>query len=193
MEGLLLSQYQGSTNLIEYYMAYLSEMDFLFESIERVYIGMFLTAAVGKQLDVLGIILGQSRSVILPQIWFGFQGALDVDKMADEAAPASGGLFKSEGLGTGSVTPLDDETYRRLLLAKASVLNSDTADVNTAYHLISILLNRIPSTFKITDLGDRKVELTIESAAVAVSEISLILYATKYFVPAGITFTINQV
>jgi hypothetical protein len=174
-------------------MAFISEFDFLFESIQQVYEGRLLENAVGEQLDIIGVILGQSRSVILPQFWFGFVGALDVTKMADEATPAEGGMFKSEGVGAGAVTPLDDETYRRLLKAKASLLNSETIDVNTTYHFVSVLLGMIPGTFKLTDLGSRKMELTLANSEVSDTNLSLILYATKYFVPAGVTFTINQV
>ena len=195
MEELLLSQYESSVNLKEYFSAFILEADFLFETVQRVYEERFLEAAVGSQLDVIGIILQQPRTVILPQLWFGFDGALDVDRMADEATPARGGTFRSEDIGTGVLTPLDDLVFRSLLKAKASIMNADSIDVNTIYHFISVLLNRVPQTFSMEDgpSGLRSVQLTISRDEVSGAEISLILYATKYFVPAGITFTINQV
>jgi len=193
MEGLLLNQYQNSPNLQEYLMAFISELDFLFETTQRVYEERFLDKAVGAQLDVIGIILQQPRTVILPELWFGFQGGLNVDKMANESAPAIGGMFKDEATGYGDITPLSDVHYRRLLMAKASIMNSTTIDINTAYHVISLLLERVPSNFKIEDLGSRSIQLTISTTNVSDTEVSLILYATKYFVPAGITFTINKV
>jgi len=195
MEKLLLGQYENSTNLKEYFSAFVLEADFLFETVQRVHDERFLEVAIGYQLDVIGIILQQPRTVILPQLWFGFVGALDVDGMADEATPARGGVFKSEDVGTGVLTPLEDVLYRNLLKAKASITNSNSIDVNTVYHFLSLLLGRVLQTFSLEEgpTGLRSVQLSIDRDEVTGTEISLILYATKYFVPAGITFTINQV
>ena len=195
MEELLLSQYKNSPNLKAYLSAFVLEADFLFETVQMVHDGRLLEEAIGEQLDVIGIILQQPRTVILPQLWFGFDGALDVDQMADEATPARGGIFRSEDVGSGLLTPLDDLTFRNLLKAKASIMNSDTIDVNTSYSFVSVLLNRVPATFSFEEgpSGFRSMQLTLDRDEVSGAEISLILYTTKYFVPAGITFTINQV
>ena len=200
MEGLLLDQYTNSPLLKEYFMAFIAELDFLFEQVEEVYFGRFIDRAIGFQLDVIGEVLQQSRSVILPTVWFGFQGATDVDGMADEATPAYGGLFKDENIGEGTLTALDDTLYRRMLLAKAILLNRDSMDISLAYYVISILLNRVPSTFELRDgdsgipaIRDRQVDLLISRSAITEQETGLLLYMTKYFVPAGVTFTITKV
>lgn len=199
MEGLLLTQYQNSPNLKEYFMAYISEMDFLFEQIEEVYLGRLIENAVGEQLDVIGIILQQSRAIILPGLWFGFQGALESEGMADEAIPDEGGLFRDENV-EGVVTPLDDQTYKKVLLAKAVVSNRNSADLGLAYYVISILLGRIPSVFELRDettvgagIGKRQIDLLIPTSAVSGAELVLITYMARYFVPSGIVFTITQV
>ena len=193
MEGLLLNQYQNSPDLQEYYMAFIAEFDFLFETIERVYFGRFIENAVGAQLDVIGIILQQSRAVELPQIWFGFQGAIGADGFADEATPTVGGMFRSEDSEGFTITPLDDLTYKRLLLAVAYATNRDDASIDMAYYIVCLLLGRVPQTLAIVDLGLKRVELQLERDEVTDAEVSLILYAKKYFVPAGVNFTINQV
>ncbi len=199
MEGLLLSQYANSPNLKEYYMAFMSELDFLFEQIEEVYFGRFLDFAVGVQLDTLGIILQQSRAVILPKTWFGFFGAPNIAGMADEATPALGGLFKDEYTGNGDITELDDITYRKMLMAKAAVLNRDSADLSLAYFVVSILLGRVPSVFVFRDkdsgvpsITGRRVDLLLEADTITSQERALILYMKKYFVPVGVTFTITE-
>lgn len=199
MDGLLLNQYQNSPNMKEYFMAFISEMDFLFEQVEEVYLGRFLENAVGEQLDIIGIILQQTRAVILPNLWFGFQGAVNVDGMANESFPAGGGLFRDENVGEGEVTPLNDETYRRVLMAKAIMANRDSATLTLAYYVISILINRVPSTFELRDadsgvgIDKRRVDLKISRNGVSAYELQLISYMAKYFVPSGITFTITQV
>ncbi len=155
MEGLLLRQYQSSPDLKEFIMAFVSELDLLFEQIEEVYLGRFIENAVGKQLDIIGIILQQPRSVILPTQWFGFSNAgtvpANVAGMANESSPANGGIFRDENVGGGEVTPLDDNTYRKMLLAKAVITNRDAADLSLAYFVVSILLGRVPSLFELRD------------------------------------------
>lgn len=199
MESMLLNQYQNSTNLKEYYMAFFEEMDFLFSQIEAVYLGRFLDTAVGAQLDVIGIILQQPRSVALPTQYFGFQGATDAAGMANEATPANGGIFRDGNIGGVGVIPIDDATYRKVLYAKAITMNNDTADINQAYYVITILLGRVPTILELRDqdsgagLDKRTVDLHISFADVSSREVSLILYMSKYFVPAGITFKITQV
>lgn len=202
MESLLLSQYQKSENLKEFFMAFIAEMDFLFEHIEEVYLGRFLERAVGEQLDVIGIILQQPRAVILPNIWFGFSdnGTVgpDIDGMADEDTPAAGGLFRDEN-AEAVITPLDDITYRRVLTARALVSSRDTADLSLAYYVITTLLGRVPSVFELRDQDSavptpaRTVELVVAINEVTAKERELIYYMTKYFVPAGITFTIDRI
>lgn len=193
MEGLLLNQYQNSPNLKEFMMAFIGEMDDLFEQLDTVYLGRLINDAAGAQLDVIGRILQQSRSVILPQIWFGFVGAPNAEGFADEATPADGGVFKSEDSSGYEVTPLIDSVYRRVLLARAEVLNSDTCSVDSAYKVVSIILGRVPATFKFTDLGSRAVELELSDAHTTDDERVLIIYMAKHFIPVGVTFTINLI
>lgn len=193
MDKMILNQYQNSPNMREFYMAFVTEMDYLFEQIETVYLGRLIEYAAGSQLDVIGIILQQSRAVELPTLYFGFQGAVGATKMAGESAPAEGGVFRSEDNVGFEVTPLDDATYKRLLIAKSHAMNSSTADINLAYKVISTLLGRIPATFELNTMATKHVELKVDFAHVSGAEVSLIYYATKYFVPAGVTFTILQV
>ena len=161
MKGLLLDQYQNSPDLQEYYLCFIAELDYLFEQIEEVYLGRHIEGAVGVQLEIIGEILQQPKAVALPSQWFGFQGAVDVEGMADEAMPAEGGLFRDENLGTPSVTPLDDITYRRLLLVKAFCSNRDSADLSLAYYVTSLLLGRVPSVFELVDIDTVYYDLII--------------------------------
>jgi len=188
--SLLLEQYQNSTNLKEYMGAFIKEMDILFEEIDKVYYGRFIDIAVGEQLDIIGIILQQSRAIELPDIYFGFEGASNVEGFGDVNTPAIGGVFKDANLEQIEKIPLDDETYRRVLLAKALVLNKDSCDINLAYEVISTILGRVPSLFKIE--GNKPVKLTLSTNETD-REIQLINYMAKYFVPTGISFTIERI
>ena len=198
MEAMLLSQYSNSTAMKEFISAFVDEMDLLFEQTEEVYLGRMLEFAVGKQLDVIGVILDQSRSVDLPRAYFGFQGATLPEKMADEATPSDGGYFKSEDDENFALIPLDDMTYRRLLLAKAYANTLNHASLDESYQMITQLLGRVPQKMQLitnaSTLGDsvatRTVELHLSISDTSTTDTALIEYFSKYMVPLGTTFII---
>ena len=193
MDGLLLLQYQNKPNLREYMLAFVDEMDLLLENLEKVYSGRFINDAVGAQLDVIGIILDQLRNVELDKTWFGFQNAVNVNKMADEAIPDDGGYFRGEELDGFVTFPLDDITYRRLLLAKAQLLCRDSVDINTAYYVISIILGKVPETMTIELINPRHMQLEVSASDVAAIDLALVNYLGQYFVPMGTTFSTVRV
>jgi hypothetical protein len=145
MDQLMLSQYANSPNLREFLLAYVEEMDTLFTQLDEVYLGRFLEYAEGSQLDVIGLILDQARSVALPSTYFGMAGATGADSFSDEASPFEGGFFKSEGDDDYVNTPLSDEVYRRLLFAKAYANIRPNTSLDSSYELITALLGRVPT------------------------------------------------
>lgn len=193
MEALLLTQYQNSPNMKEFYGAFIAEMDLLFEHTERVYLGRFLEYAQGKQLDVLGDIVGISRAIALPTLYFGFQGASGIAGMADEATPNVGGVFLSEESQGFTITPLDDATYMRAIRAKAFLNTVETVDINSAYKAIHMLLGRVVSTLAFEAVATLEIRLTLSSSEVTQAEIALILYMSKYFITNTVVFNINQI
>jgi hypothetical protein len=206
MNGLLLQQYQESPNLKEYMGAFIAELDLLFKEADNVYLGRFLEYATGAQQDVIGIILGQSRAVDLPNTWFGFSDGVtmlnpaEADQMADESSPAEGGRFRDENNVGFTITPLDDFTYRKVLLVKALCNNSPTMDVNTQYFLIQTLLGKVPALLELISsdttgetVGANTIQLNCDRAEVSPVDAALVDYMSRYFIPAGFTFIINRI
>jgi hypothetical protein len=201
MEGLLLEQYKSSPNLKEYIGAFIAEMDFLFESIDLAYYERMLEYASGYSLDVIGKILGQSRTVVLPNEYFGFDGATSPTSlgMADQATPtqsgggAPAGVFLDESQSGFSTTPLSDSQYRALLFARASVLNKDSVSINDAYSFIFKILGFVPSVIELKIPTDRQVELDISATETSSTQRALILYSKDMFIPTGVTFIVNPV
>lgn len=199
MDAMMLSQYSGSVNLRTYMLAFVEEMDYLFEQTEEVYLGRMLEFAVGRQQDVLGIILDQPRTVSISKGYFGFVGAGLPGKMADEASPAIGGYFKGEGEENYAVTPLDDDTYRRLLLAKAYANTLSNASIEETYQMVIQLLGHVPRKIQLLTsasilgtVAARTVELQLSSEDTSISDAALIDYFSKFMVPLGTTFLINR-
>lgn len=174
--------------------AFFEEMDILYTEVENVYFGRFLEFAFGVQLDIVGEIVGQPRSIVLPTSFFGFQGVLNVDGMADEATPNLGGLFLDEAGGSGAdVTPLTDTVYARLIKTRAMANLMETIDIESAYALIRSLLDRQPSVMSISVTGIKEFQLTMAEVELSELEQQLLVYASRFFVPLGTTFLINLV
>lgn len=200
MESMLMQQYQDSPNLKRYMLAFVEEMDLLFEQLEEVYLGRFLEYAEGRQLDVLGYILDEQRTVSLPTQFFGFNDdnngnpvqTANVLAMADELNPSNGGIFLSEGQSIGVNSELSDTVFRRLLMAKAFVSVRETCDINSAYHAIAILLGRIPRHMKIVTQVARNVVLELSSQDTSGGDLALISYFAKYITPMGTSFAITR-
>jgi hypothetical protein len=141
---LLLDQYRNSPNLKEYSGAYLAEFDTLFEQVERVYLGRFLEYATGKQLAILGDIVGVSRELSIDASNFGF--------MYDVTSGTFGTIGDTDiGEPWGSLNPvivtLDDSTFRKAVRAKALCNGAKFQDVDFMYDVIAILLGQVPSVF----------------------------------------------
>jgi len=193
LDNLLLSQYKSSPILKQYLMAYIGEMDYLFQNIEEVYLGRMLDSAIGVQLDIIGVILNQSRNIDIQTIYFGFQGAPAIDGFGDTADPQVGGVFKSLEQGSFTVDPLDDAVYRRVLYCKANLLNRDDISIELIYESINILFNRVPKHIVVTEPASMKVNLELLGTDTRNDELLLISYMAKYFIPAGVTFTISTI
>lgn len=65
MDAVLLDQYQNKPLLREYFLAFIEEIDLLFNSIDQVYFGRMLDEAIGVQLDAIGRIIGQGREIVI--------------------------------------------------------------------------------------------------------------------------------
>lgn len=93
-------------------------------SIQQVYKDLMqlrsLDTAKGKQLDLIGEIVGQDRELIAADLYdfFGMQAALNAFSMGDLADPSLGGIFYTFGTDLGGNIQLDDETYRLFIRAK---------------------------------------------------------------------------
>lgn len=207
LNSMLLSEYESSPNLIQYISAFVEEMDLLFQQIEEVYLGRFIEQAVGRQLDIIGIILNQSRSVPLDILFFGFTNAgtpavtMADPAFADEAAPAAGGILKDESQLGFTIVPLGDVQYRRLLMAKAYLHTQPSVDINTAYFAVSTLLGKTPRLLTLktsassptASLTGRTVLMQLSEEDTTEADRSLVEFFSKYFVPLGTSFTVTRI
>ena len=76
-----------------------------------------IDTATGVQLDLIGEIVGQPRTLInynaLP--FFGFDGASAAETFGSSTDATLGGLWRASGQAEGTSSTVDDETYRFLI------------------------------------------------------------------------------
>ena len=189
--SMLLSQYKPSPNLIEYCEAYFKEMDYLFEQIERVYLGRFLEYATGEQLTILGIIVGISRELSIDGEYFGFASSL---------SSGSFGTSGDAGLGEKwrSLTPeqnliqLNDDVFSRVVRAKGLCNAADVQSVEFVYKIVSIILGQVPSSMSLTATTGW-ITLTLVEADTDTFDIKVVEAMSEFFVPAGYIFVIDLI
>lgn len=197
MNSLLLLQYQKSTNLKEYFSAFIEEIDLLFYEIENVYLGRFIEWAEGEQLDVIGKILGETRGLGLPITFFGFSddglNTANAGPLADFNSPSGGGIFRSEGQNNTNNVELSDISFKRLLLAKAYLTNKRSIDINTCYNAISYLLGRVPQLLEISFPSDSVIQIDMSSSDTTTTDVAFIQYFKKYLVPLTSSLIVTRI
>ena len=90
-----------------------------------------IDTAVGSQLDLIGKIVGQPRTLINYSAFpfFGFDGASGAETFGSATDSTVGGLFRSLYQEEGASNTVDDETYRFILKARI-IANTTTATPN---------------------------------------------------------------
>ncbi|UOL47483.1 hypothetical protein vBPaerPs12_27 [Pseudomonas phage vB_Paer_Ps12] len=79
-----------------------------------------LDTATGKQLDIIGDIVGRPRGLVYQDIfnYFGFAGTERADSFGSLSDPTVGAPWYSVGAPTGNAREPSDEEYRMILKAK---------------------------------------------------------------------------
>jgi len=143
---MLLRQYINSTNLRAYSDAFLVEFDALFEQMERVYLGRFLEYAKGEQLTTLGHVVGVSRELTLEELNFGFELTSLSGTFTTTGDSSLGEKFLSLN---PEIVQLSDSVFRRVVRAKALCNGAQFHNIEFMYNVISILIGRIPTVFRL--------------------------------------------
>lgn len=192
MNGLLLSQYQSSPNLKEFLGAFIGEMDILYEQAERIYLGRFLEYAEGRQLDILGIIVGGvTRELTLDAPHFGFAGSVGSGTFESTTTTGTSELFRSE-TPAFNVLELTDTYLRRAIRAKGLCNSPEPFTVDNLYKIVFATLGEVPSVISLVG-GDREITLTLNDLATDATSANLVEAVAKFFTPAGYTFAMNLI
>lgn len=149
-ESRLVTQFKESVNLIAYIRELLSEANEVEDVNQQLLEERWVDTAIGAQLDVLGVIVGQPRGYTIAPTkdFFGFDTSI------------GSGTFGTDGNGVGaeflSLTDteygegeFDDDTYRIMIRAKIRKNRTDC----TIEDVIAIVLEGISSSSAVQITG----------------------------------------
>ena len=122
IQELLLAQYKDSPNLSAYINCFVAEIDIISKAIEDTINLRYLADATGKQLDVIGEIVGLGR-IFYGAAALGYFGFYDdpqsaVPSIGDTNTPGVGGIYKSISDRAAADYVMDDVTYKKAIYAK---------------------------------------------------------------------------
>lgn len=119
-----------------------------------------IDTAEGYQLDLIGALVGQSRTLILQEDvpYFGYLADPESEPYSSLEEPESGGMFRSLNTPASGNVRLDDTNYR--LVIKARILaNTSKCTPEDVIHSIKFLLGT--STASINETGNAHLTLGI--------------------------------
>lgn len=172
--GHWLTQFQDSPRLESVVRGLYWGMNEAAKTASQLYMDRWLDTAIGKQLDGIGEIVGQSRIILAGDIrFFGFQGQTNSGGFSEAR-------FRREWeSGTGGMVALLDDDYRRLLRWKIAV-NKGTGTAPD----IAEAINAIFSTqnTRVIDVGNANIEIVVD---VQLPEDNPLIVNKEQWVPAA--------
>lgn len=116
--------------------------------------------SVGKQLDMIGSIVGQPRLLLnfITDPYFGFQGAPNAQSFGTELDSEVGGYWRSiTNPQAGTNLQLDDEIYRKLIKARI-IKNNSRGTVTDFLSVMNILTDNVLTS--VTDVSTATISAT---------------------------------
>lgn len=116
----LATEFKKSVKLIAYIKALLEEADTLEQVFKSIIDDRWIDTATGFSLDVIGVIVGQPRTVIDVDLYefFGFDNNLLSNSFSSYYDPSVGGRFISKFEPESGDRVLNDEEYRIFIRAR---------------------------------------------------------------------------
>lgn len=136
-----------------------------------------IDTAEGVQLDIIGDIVGQPRTLIDADLltFFGFEGEWHADSFGSLSDPSVGSVWwDGEASRIGNIT-LSDDLYRLLIKAKIAK-NNTKATPEDVMNFVNFIFNTNGSN--VVDEGDAKFRLMI-GRELTREEVSLLRYVNK--------------
>lgn len=184
----LLQQFKTATKLIAFIDALIEGQAELETVLEQLLTERSLDTAIGDQLDIIGEIVGQPRTILdtTGLEFFGYAGAAgDIDGYGTITDPTVGARYRGATEETGVFRELGDTEYRIFIKSKI-VQNVGNATIPELQDAIVFMLGE-GSVVAVTETGNAKADLTIIST-IPLSTAQLLAANDAFPRPAGVGY-----
>lgn len=163
-QSRLLEQYKESENLIGKINTSADQIQYIEDNAVQLVDTFDISLAKQHQLDIIGGLVGQSRTLIDIDLfpYFGFVGqAGNTRPFGDVNDPLVGGVFRAPGQSLGGSVSLADGDYRRFIGARI-IRNNNQGGLDDVIQIIKLVTNEPHSMVTIVD-GNKTCEITINT------------------------------
>jgi hypothetical protein len=187
----LLQQYKSSLNLIGLIDALIEGQGDLEVVLDQLLNERSINTAIGAQLDIIGEIVGQPRTIldVTGLEFFGYAGAAgDIDGYGTLLDPTIGARYRSGTEETGTFRELGDAEYRLFIKSKV-FKNVGSLTTENLIEALSFVFGE-GSFVGITENGNHNVSLTLV-ADIPVSTAQLLVTNDALPRPAGVSYLVS--
>ena len=193
-DSLIISQYNSSTNLHKYIECFTIVFNDVLQACIEVATQRYLDYAVGAQMDVIGVIVGQPRTLSgsKPLGYFGYyENPQSADpSIGTDADPTIGGILKGDLDKDSADFILTDSAYYNVL--KARILkNSSNCCVEDVLEYIDLILGETIDTEIIESATDNAAHLRIHKKLSVVAK-AILASLIKQMKVGGVKYTIED-
>ena len=184
----LLEQFKSSENLIALIDALIEGQGELETVLDQLLTQRGIDSAIGVQLDIIGEIVGQPRTILdtTGLKFFGYAGAAgDIDGYGTVTDPTIGARYRGVTEETGVFRELGDTEYRIFIKSKI-IQNVGNVTIPELQDAIIFILGE-GSIVSVIETGNAKADLTI-IATIPLSTAQLIVANDALPRPAGVGY-----
>lgn len=184
----LLEQFKSSTNLIAFIDCLIEGQGELEVVLDQLFTQRGIDTAIGDQLDIIGEIVGQPRTILdtTGLEFFAYAGAAgDIDGYGTITNPTVGARYRGVTEETGTFRELGDVEYRIFIKAKI-FQNVGTITTDNLQEAIVFMLGD-GSVVNIIEVGNAKADLTV-IAQIPLSTAQLLAANDAFPRPAGVGY-----
>lgn len=188
-KGRLLQQFKHSTKLIALIDSLIEGQGELEVVLDQLLTQRSVETAVGPQLDIIGEIVGQPRSIldVTGLKFFAYQAASgDIDGYGTNTDPTVGARYRGATEETGTYRELGDAEYRIFIKSKI-MQNVGIVTIPELQDAIVFMLGE-GTVVSVAELPPAKATLTIISK-IPVSTAQLLATNDAFPRPAGVAYT----
>lgn len=193
-DSLIISQYNSSVNLHKYVECFTIVFNDVLQACIEVATQRYLDYAIGAQMDVIGVIVGQPRTLSgsKPLGYFGYyNNPQSADpSVGTDADPTIGGVLKGDLDVDSADFILTDPAYYNIL--KARILkNSSNCCVEDVLVYIDLILGRVTDTEIIESTTENAAHLRIHKKLSTIDK-AVLASLIKQMKVGGVRYTMED-